>query len=157
MSHESFPLTLNGNTNTRYLDTPFENDMHKCYVSVFLTDAETGEPVEGAGFKVLGRDDGYVYDTFVTDATGYGTSCALPIGDYILVQDAAASGYTLDAEQTEFSITAETKTAVVFEKTSDAIRAVLVKTAAGTGERLSGALISDVPMLTERLKKEVEK
>ena len=142
MSMESFPFTLNGEEDTRYLDTPFENDMHKGYVSVYLTDAETGEPVEGAGFKVLGRNDGFVYDTFLTDATGYGTSCALPVGDYILVQDSAASGYTLDTEQTEFSITTETKSAIVFEKTSDAIRAILVKTAAGSGERLHGALLS---------------
>ncbi|MBQ3663871.1 MAG: Cys-Gln thioester bond-forming surface protein [Clostridia bacterium] len=142
MSHESFPFTLDSETNTSYLDAPFENDMHKCYVSVSLTDAETGEPVEGAGFKVLGKDDGYVYDTFRTDATGYGSSCALPVGDYILVQDTAAPGYTLDGEQTEFSITTDTKSAIVFEKTSDSIRVILVKTAAGTGERLAGALIS---------------
>ena len=142
MSYESYPFTLNAAANTEYRSTPFENDMHKGYVSVYLTDSLTGEPVEGAKFKVLGKDDGYVYDVFTTDATGYGTSCALPIGNYILVMEDAAVGYTLDTEQTEFSITTETKSAIVFEKTADGIRMQLTKTASDSGEGLANALLT---------------
>ena len=138
----SFPFTVSGGRCTDYADNPLFNDMHKGYISVYLTDSVTGAPVQGAKFEVRGKTDGFLYSDFETDATGNGISCALPVGEYLVKMMTPAPGYVLDPETSECVISTDTKSSIVLERTAEGTSVTLTKREASTGLPVEGARLS---------------
>ncbi|MBQ9009572.1 MAG: carboxypeptidase regulatory-like domain-containing protein, partial [Clostridia bacterium] len=67
-----------------------------------LVDAQSGEPVSGALFT-LADAEGNVLDTFELNGT-YRNEMAIPVGDYVLTEIRAASGYLLTDARKEFRV-----------------------------------------------------
>lgn len=86
--------------------------------SVILTksDAETKAPIAGATFDLLDSTGKVVQSGLVTDSNGKLAIDDLPVGDYSLVETAAAPGYDLDATPLKFTIAVGQTTPLALEK-----------------------------------------
>ena len=118
--------------------------------SVILTksNAATKDPIAGATFELLDSTGKVIQSGLVTDSTGKLAIDDLPVGDYSLVETAAAPGYELDATPLNFTISLNQTTPLALEKfntaldtTPDTGNAVLTKVdASDTNTVLPGAV-----------------
>ncbi|WP_278552366.1 MSCRAMM family protein [Companilactobacillus farciminis] len=91
--------------------------------SVILTkaDAETKNPIAGATFELLDSTGKVIQSGLVTDSSGKLAIDDLPVGDYSLVETAAAPGYELDATPLNFTIALNQTTPLALEKFNTAL------------------------------------
>jgi uncharacterized surface anchored protein len=91
--------------------------------SVILTksNAETKDPIAGATFELLDSTGKVIQSGLVTDSNGKLAIDDLPVGDYSLVETAAAPGYELDATPLNFTIALNQTTPLALEKFNTAL------------------------------------
>lgn len=112
---------------------------------IIKEDKETGDPLRNAIFAIYDRDGDKV-DKVETGRDGM-AEIDLDAGSYYLREMEAPEGYKLDGKKVTFKITADktTKITVKNEKEPEAEKngtLRIVKSAAGTGARLSNAVFS---------------
>ena len=94
-------LTSSNNMDTVIVDDshavmPITNTMYKGKVAVMKKDESNKERLlAGATFDVLRPDTKAVVATFTTNENGYGESCFLPCGEYLLKETVAPEGFIL--------------------------------------------------------------
>ncbi len=91
--------------------------------SVILTksNAETKDPIAGATFELLDSTGKVIQSGLVTDNSGKLAIDDLPVGNYSLVETAAAPGYELDATPLNFTIALNQTTPLALEKFNTAL------------------------------------
>lgn len=67
----------------------------KTVIQVHKTDAETGDPLQGARFEVMTYDRDFV-EYITTDKTGWASTQVLPAGEYLVREVEAPPGFTID-------------------------------------------------------------
>lgn len=112
---------------------------------IIKEDKETGDPLRNATFGIYDRDGDKV-DEVETGKDGT-AEIDLDAGSYYLRELEAPEGYKLDGKKVTFKVTADktTKVTVKNEKEPEAEKTGtlrIVKSAAGTGARLSGAVFA---------------
>src|SRR5699024_1335934 len=85
------------------------------------TDAETKNHIAGATFELLDSTGKVIQSGLVTDSSGKLAIDDLPVGDYSLVETAAAPGYELDATPLNFTIALNQTTPLALEKFNTAL------------------------------------
>lgn len=94
-------VTSSNNTDTAIVDashvaTPIKNTMYKNKVAIVKKDESNKDRLlAGATFEVLHSETKAVLTTFTTNDKGYGESCFLPCGDYLLRETVAPVGFKL--------------------------------------------------------------
>lgn len=94
-------VTSSNNIDTVIVDasnvvTPIKNTMYKSKVAIVKKDeSNVDRLLAGATFEVLHSDTKAVLTTFTTNDKGYGESCFLPCGDYLLRETVAPVGFKL--------------------------------------------------------------
>ena len=122
-----------------------DSDVETGTLIITKEDKETGDPLRDAIFGIFDRDGDKV-DEVETGRDGR-AEIDLDTGSYYLRELEAPEGYKLDGEKVTFKITADktTKITVKNEKEPEAEKTGtlrIVKSAAGTGARLSGAVFA---------------
>lgn len=112
---------------------------------IIKEDKETGAPLKSAVFGVYDKDGDKV-DEVETGRNGT-EEIGLSAGSYYLQELEAPEGYMLDANKITFKVTADktTKVTVKNEKEPETVKSgtlQIVKSEAGTGTRLPGAIFS---------------
>lgn len=110
---------------------------------IIKEDKETGDPLKNATFGIYDSDD-YKINELPTGKDGT-AELDLPVGIYYLRELEAPKGYQLDRKKVTFKVTEDKTIKVTVENTKEkeadktgTLR--IVKSAAGTGRRLSGAV-----------------
>lgn len=114
----------------------FDN-MPKTIISIYKTDAHSGEPIMGVEFAIADKH-GKIIELVETDKTGWAYSQVLQPGDYIVTETKAAQGYGLD--KTEHRVEIEDGKNFILRLTNEpGVPIYIVKVDAETQEPLAGA------------------
>lgn len=145
MNHDSYPLTLNGDTpeviHEGYYTDPIMNDMFKANIAIIKSDADKADRMlEGAVYKITNAD-GKKYCTMTTDADGYAASIDLPVGKYFVREITPPTGFIVSDEVIEVDVTLNNKATIVYERTNKGNEVVLKKSDITTGKPVAGATI----------------
>ncbi len=117
------------------------NRMIKRRVAVVKADAENSErKLPGAVFDVLNANR-KVVATITTDDIGYGVSGPLPLGEYVLREREAPTGFILSDEETPFVLTAGSSPITRFDLDNTANTVKLSKSDVSNGKPIEGAII----------------
>lgn len=119
--------------------TPVTNTKSRGKLKIIKKDADTNALLANAQFKVYKKANNQLVATLTTNANGEALSGELEVGDYYIQETVAPSGYVLNSNRIDFSITTST-TIVTKEVTNKKIqgRLKLTKTDGGNG-KLAGA------------------
>lgn len=145
MNHNSYPLTLNGDTpeviHEGYYTEPIMNDMFKANIAIIKSDAdEPTRMLDGAVYEITNAD-GKNYCNMTTDADGYAVSIDLPAGKYFVREITPPTGFIVSDEVIEVDVTLDNKATIVFERTNEENEVVLAKKDVTKGEPVPGATI----------------
>lgn len=145
MNHDSYPLTLNGDTpeviHEGYYTDPIMNDMFKANIAIIKSDADKADRMlEGAVYEITNAD-GKKYCTMTTDADGYAASIDLPVGKYFVREITPPTGFIVSDEVIEVDVTLENKATIVYERTNKGNEVILKKSDITTGKPVAGATI----------------
>lgn len=145
MNHDSYPLTLNGDTpeviHEGYYTDPIMNDMFKANIAIIKSDADKADRMlEGAVYEITNAD-GKKYCTMTTDADGYAASIDLPVGKYFVRKITPPTGFIVSDEVIEVDVTLDNKATIVYERTNKGNEVVLKKSDITTGKPVAGATI----------------
>lgn len=145
MNHDSYPLTLNGDTpeviHEGYYTDPIMNDMFKANIAIIKSDADKADRMlEGAIYEITNAD-GKKYCTMTTDADGYAASIDLPVGKYFVREITPPTGFIVSGEVIEVDVSLENKATIVYERTNKGNEVVLKKSDITTGKPVAGATI----------------
>ena len=145
MNHDSYPLTLNGDTpeviHEGYYTDPIMNDMFKANIAIIKSDTDNANRMlEGAVYEITNAD-GKKYCTMTTDADGYAASIDLPVGKYFVREITPPTGFIVSDEMIEVDVTLENKATIVYERTNKGNEVVLKKSDITTGKPVAGATI----------------
>lgn len=145
MNHDSYPLTLNGDTpeviHEGYYTDPIMNDMFKANIAIIKSDADNADRMlEGAVYEITGID-GKKYCTMTTDADGYAASIDLPVGRYYVRELTPPTGFIVSDEVIEVDVTLDNKATIVYERTNKGNEITLKKSGLTTGKPVTGATI----------------
>lgn len=145
MNHNSYPLTLNGDTpeviHEGYYTEPIMNDMFKANIAIIKSDAdEPTRMLDGAVYEITNAD-GKNYCNMTTDADGYAVSIDLPAGKYFVREITPPTGFIVSDEVIEVDLTTDNKSTIVFERTNEENEVILTKKDITTGKPVSGATI----------------
>lgn len=145
MNHDSYPLTLNGDTpeviHEGYYTDPIMNDMFKANIAIIKSDADNADcMLEGAVYEITGID-GKKYCTMTTDADGYAASIDLPVGRYYVRELTPPTGFIVSDEVIEVDVTLDNKATIVYERTNKGNEITLKKSDLTTGKPVTGAII----------------
>ena len=145
MNHDSYPLTLNGDTpeviHEGYYTDPIMNDMFKANIAIIKSDADKADRMlEGAVYEITNADS-KKYCTMTTDADGYAASIDLPVGKYFVREITPPTGLIVSDEVIEVDVTLENKATIVYERTNKGNEVVLKKSDITTGKPVAGATI----------------
>lgn len=145
MNHDSYPLTLNGDTpeviHEGYFTEPIMNDMFKANIAIIKNDVdEPTRMLDDAVYEITNAD-GKVYCTMTTDADGYAVSIDLPVGKYFVREVTPPTGFIVSDEVIEVDVTTDNKATIVFERTNEENEVILTKKDVTTGDPVPGATI----------------
>lgn len=131
-------LTAKNNTDTEFkAESSFFNEMYKKRLAVTKVDAaDENRRLPLAMFEVLSADKKTVVTTFATNAKGYGESCELPIGEYLLRERTAPHGFVLSDEEIKIDLTKDSPAVTKFSMKNTETKGKIV--VEKTGEQLTG-------------------
>lgn len=120
-----------------------KNEMFKKRIGVVKVDErDENRKLEGAVFELLDADTDKVLCTFETDENGYGESCELPVGYYVLREKAAPTGFVLTDKTFIVELTPNSDEVIKITVENAPTEVVLHKTDATTAEPVPGAGIT---------------
>lgn len=141
----NFSISADKTTEKTVKNVREDSDEETGTLIIIKEDKETGEPLKNAVFGIYDRDGDKV-DEVETGRDGT-AEIDLDAGSYYLKELEAPDGYKLDGKKITFKVTADktTKVTIKNEKEPEAEKTGtlrIVKSAAGTGARLSGAVFA---------------
>lgn len=130
--------TLTQNVTINYDDPTTLNFYHtgKSALTINKTDAETGDPLAGATFRITKSNGDYVGD-YTTDKSGQIVVSSLTAGTYNIAETSAPDGYVLDTTSRSFTIKDEQP--VVLDITNEPVSGFrIINTCSQDGEPIKG-------------------
>ena len=131
-------FTIDGTENL--IEIPVTNELILGDLEVLKTDRDTGEPLQGAKFRIQGVTEPNFREDITTKADGIATFTDLPYGRYTVQEIQAPIGYVLDERLFPFEIK-EDGEVIKAEMTNEMIKGTLElnKLDISTGELIPNA------------------
>ena len=118
-----------------------ENTPIQVRIKIIKTDAQTNQPLSGAGFTVKQRGTGTVVATLTTNAQGEAITGLLPYGLYEVTESTVPSGYIDSGFSVTVNGTENGKTYVIEAENSPMQGGIrITKTDKADGSRISGVI-----------------
>lgn len=105
---EPIRFTVDGTKNL--IDVSVTNELILGNLEVLKTDRDTGEPLQGAKFRIQGVTEPNFREDITTKANGVATFTDLPYGRYTVQEIQAPTGYVLDNRIYEINLTTKGQT-----------------------------------------------
>ena len=105
-------------------------------------DGVTGQPLSGAEFKLIGKNNKVIKESIITDQFGKLAVGNLEAGTYQLIETKAPVGYLLDQKPFIFELTKATTVNTTIANMPKKQTAILTKIDQQTGETLAGAVFN---------------